>query len=545
MECCFRTGSFRRSVTSIWNQILATTKNWMPAGFIPKTAVWITAELACSAIAETSVPVLLQAGDALGEATIPFYRTIPLISAIVIPIIATLNYSKNSKQILSKALFISPIILYFYSIQDLETYASRSQEFIVLNLANIVASISGGYLGLMLTHSGQDWTDYRFQMVEHALAGRVFEACITPASTILFKIPRSALKFAFQATVYNRRALTDAAITSIRRSPNYGVITPILSRFFYGRFDTINRQNLANDLSKKALPFFSNRATAFFSAAITEPLLRKKIDELQAHSEDLVTILAKSLIDYGNLLSLPEISLATTSLFKLISINASEPLIQKAIEELEAHIAISVKGYTPRHSSGLHLLNDKIIWHKENLDSLAKLLSSQIDSIGVFLFGSPVYPKHHLRYMNTMIKIHLKPFTYFTLCRGMNLELAKTPLSNIEDIQLNAILHHAVFSALIHPLLPESATKGFYKTLQFIIRNATQTIHKLQGFKSSAIVYEKPKIQEEYIKTADPVGNQDLHARINIVEHHFVRQLSPPPSDSDDDYVDVGVASKS
>ncbi len=487
-----QTSGIGRSLLFFWDKVLAVTKNWMPDGFVPKTAVWISAEWTCATTAEALVPVVLQTADAIAEATIPFYRKIPLISFIALPILAMIKYSGNSKKNLSKIFLISPVLLYFYSIQDLEAFASQSTKFLVYNLAAMAASISGGYLGLKLTHSSQNWADYRFQMVEHAFAGRVFDLSITPADKIIFKIPRGSAKILFQTVIYNRRNLSDLIVTKIKNPKSYGVITPILTKFLYNRFESINRQNLALEISRKILPFFSSGATGLFSGAIIQPLLTRKIDKLQSHSADLVNILAKSLIEYANLLAHPQINKATTSLVNLISKDASKDLIKTAIKELQALLETRVAHCVPEKSAKIQLLNEGIIWNKENLNSLAKILSNEVESMGIFLLGSPIYSKQHLKCLDILIKIHLKPFTYFTFSRGLHLQFAGLPLSSMEDIQLNAILHHALFFALIEPLLPECLKGGCYKAFGFGIQSATQAIHKLQGFKPSTTVYEAP-----------------------------------------------------
>ncbi len=465
---CSRRGTVTKFLKAIWENALATTANWIPNGFLPKTVVWITAETTCALLAENILPLTLKTVDTLAENSIPLYRKLPLLGAITFVTIA----ARSSKVALSVIAVSLPLLLLMYSHEVLENQTSHLAGLIIKYLGGIFTSIGGGYLGLVLTHSTEVFSEYRFKMIEHALAGQLFEACVLPANMLIFKLPRLLSRTLIQMAVYNRKPLFHALRLSAKKDPNCGIICPALTKMLYARFQNIDTRSVADSLSILILPFFSKGKTPFFSAHVTAPLVKQQVESLQKNSGNLVNILSRSLIVYF-----------------------SHP---------ESYQETAQGAFLP---ASLNLIGESVIWHEENLESLIKLACSTLQKTGVFLMGHQIYPESHLESIENRLRNHLKPFICFTISKGLNGSISKDPLNEREDLQLMSIIHHILFASIIFPLMPKSLAIGLEKILRISLNIGVATIHNLQGFKPKTEIIDPSSLKQlkiDYFKPPSP-----------------------------------------
>ncbi len=502
---CSRRGSFWRYLDSCWVQIKETTANWMPKGLLPKTVVWLGAETVGAISAEALMPTALTTANALGEACIPFYRQIPLVATSLLLIITA---AKTSKKALVTIGITAPLILYFYSLKDLEDKTAEVAAFFISQISQMFASIGGGFFGLAITHSSEVFSTYRENMIVHALSGRVFEGCVKQANFIFF-VPRLLTRIFIQTCAYNRKPLWAAFKISVRnKQKKLGIIAPTLSKALIKRFGGINTNALAKSITATITPFFLVNQTPFFSSAI-EGVLRKEIERLQANAADLVNILTRSLIEYTSLLSKPNISSLMSQLFYLIKTTTNRKIIETVIKTLKKELIIVIRENSPSSKFPVEKIGSHFLWHEDNLRKLTEAVSSQLNEIGIYLFGKAVYPAYHLSFIEEILKVNIKPFLYFTILRGLGMDLSGDPLEDYEDINLTSTLYHILFFSLAEPLLPQALASTFKKTSTAAVTTMAKGIQVLQGRKKEARFSHPLVIIEDYKGAPAPSQRRD------------------------------------
>lgn len=502
MLCCRRKNSSSRLLHAIWDTLTTYTKNWMPNGFLPKTVVWISAEAVGAITAEALTPPLLNAANNVAENYIPLYRQIPLITACAIPLIFA---SKNQGIV---TVVVTSALLTVYSWNDLSEIASYVAGFCIYNVGTLFASIAGGYAGLALTHSSEVFSEYRFKMVEHSFAGRAFEICIAPANVSILKIPRLLLRILCQTVAYNRQSIGKVLKASVREKKTYGVIGPTLTRALYSRFQAIDTKSLAKAFCEKLFPFLTNSQSLFLSTCFVQPIVNTQLEQSQERINQLLIILTRSLIEYNSL------------------IERNGPLTQQEL------LAI-ISQYTTV-SRPFKWVGNKVLWNEANVASLTEFLCRQIQTMETELMGRLIYPTDHYQFIESTIKLHLKPFILFAHSRGINPDLAQDPLTEMEDIQLIAILHRIVFNTFIHPLLPKCITKAASATSKLFFTAVIGSIHKLQGVPTQTMISSPPALIGDYSPEQDLTEEPQRQQAPKIVEDHF---SGKDPTESDSDYV--------
>lgn len=509
---CSRRGAVLKYANLLWTEIKKVTANWMPKGLIPKTVVWIGSEAICAVGAEALVPTTLFVADKALDTCVPFYKEIPLCA-----VSAAFLYTaaKTSRKALTIVAVTIPALLYFYSLKDLEGKTNEIAAFFILQISQIFGAIGGGFFGLSMTHSPEVFSSYRENMVVHALAGRVFEGVVKQPNALFF-LPRLLLRIGIQTVAYNRRPFWTAFKVSVRnKQKKLGIIAPTLTKVLIQRFDAINTKALANDISKSILPFFLANSTPFFSLGI-QGILTEEIKRLQSNSETLIYILTRSLIDYKNLISNPKTTSLISTILYLIKEDSRPEIIENAIHMLSLELQTLVIENTPSTKIPVQQIGDHFIWNERNLEGLSKTICNQLEKLGVYLFGKAVYPPCHIRFVERMLKVHAKPFVYFTILRGLGMDISGDPLEEDEDIKLTQTLYEILFFCVAEPLLPASLKTPLRQTSTAAVQVAAKTVQSLQG------AAKKPELQTRLviIENYEPKG--DLPA--------------PPPSPTDSDY---------
>ncbi len=531
---CSQRGALGKHLWSAWEGVTSFATKWN--GFLPRLVVMITGEAIGAAIAETITPYALSSANLALESYLPLYRQIPLIvAAATLPIVVIAGAGKVSNVTLTLFTLSIPLIFTVVSLKDIEKSTSDIAGTIIHYLAGMFASITGGFLALKFTslklnHSTEKFSDYRSKMVWHALAGQGFEACIAPAHMIVFKIVRATTRSIFQTVAYNGVDFWRAFKVSVRKEKTYGVIAPMLTKALYGRFQSIKRKELADTIVGAILPFFLKGQTSLFSSTFAEPLVTKKMEELQNQSSSLINTLTRSLIEYTSILHAADIHQATTTLFNLLQTDSSERVIHAATSELIELLDKTITLNSPRTSYTIERVGKAFLWSEKNATDLSELICSQLKDLGIFLMGHPVYPVRHFKAIESIIQVHLKPFVKFTILRTLNLPSANEPLSAIEDIKLTSIVHHILFSTIAEPLLPTSVVYGVKKILDTCLSLTVGTIHKLQGFKPQAQVLAPVHFVENYV-VKSPI------TKVAEVSDYFV--VPKPQVEDDSDYVTV------
>lgn len=531
---CSQRGALSKYLWRAWEEATAFVTKWN--GFLPRVGVVITGEIIGAALAETITPLALSATDKVLESYLPLYRQIPLIvGTAALPIIVILGAGKVSNVTLALFAVSIPLIFRVGSLKDIEESTSEIAGTIIHYLACMFASITGGFLGLKLTsdklgHSTENFSDYRAKMVWHAIAGLGFEVCITPANRIVLKIARSGVRSLLQTVAYNGVDFWRSFKASVRKEKTYGVIAPVLTKALYERFESIKRKELADEIVATILPFFSKGQASLFSSTFIEPLIIKKLEELQNESGSLTNTLTRSLIEYISILQTPDIHRATTTLFNLLSTDSSKKIINAATGELIELLNKAVALNSPSTSYPIEMLGEAFL-NEERATDLSQLICAQLNDLGTFLMGHPVYPEHHFKAIESLIQVHLKPFVKFAILRLLNLPSSDEPLSPIEDIKLTSIVQHILFSTVVEPLLSPWLVSGGKKILNASLSLTVGTIHKLQGFKPSAQMLAPLLVLDNYIETQPP---QTLETPL-IPGADFEIVQTPPPIDNIDD----------
>lgn len=496
---CSRRGALWKYANLIWSEVKKTTANWMPNGLIPKTVVWIGAEAVGAIGAEALVPVALFEADKVLDGCITFYRQIPLCATSALLIYTAIKTSKKALAIVAIGI---PVAIYAYSLKDLEDKTCEIAGFFILQISQIFGAIGGGFFGLSITDSPEVFSTYRENMIVHALTGRGFEALVKQPNALFF-IPRLLTKITLQTVAYNRKIFWSSFKLSIRnKQKKLGFIAPTLTKVLIQRFDAINTKTLALDVCNSILPFFLAKKTPFFSAGI-QGLISREIARLQSNSETLIFILTRSLIEYKNLISTPKISSLIGTISYLTKEAISPEIIETAIQTLSQELKTVVMENTPSSRIPVQQVGDSLIWNEQNLDALTETISKELKKIGIYLFGKAVYPDYHIHFLEIILKVHAKPFVYFTILRGLGMDISGDPLEDFEDINLSETLYQILFFSLAEPLLPDALRTPIKKTSTAALLIASKTVQSLQGRPKQAEFKAPFTIVENYVSKGD------------------------------------------
>ncbi len=513
MVICPGRGALGRWIYSTYQKIYDKCTK----GFFQRTVTVLTTEIIGAKIAETAAPSALKIIDCISESYIPLYRELPLIGTGI----GLILLARKSTRVGVAAITVSTAtIAYIYSKDELAKITSQIAGTIVINLAQLFASIGGGYLGIALIYPEENFADYRENMVAHALAGRAFEITVATPSNFILKIPRVAFRAILQMVAYNRKPLWNNLKTIIRREPRYGIIIPTLTRTLFARYDTLNPEKFSGPIRKQLLKVIRDFLQSNSTEAV--PLIK----ELTSES---LNVLTRCIITYNARVSA---CAKLRSLFNSLQCCKDAELKKQIIQQFQTLLREKFPRTETIGARVLNIAGRKLIWNEENLDGLKKVLVDTLQDLGTFLVGNQPYPEEHLNFIQDLIQIHLKPFLFFAISHLIDKKTNRKPVEPDEELELAAILQQILYLATVDPILPKFLTSTLCKTSAFTIQALVQTVHILQGFQlKKSAVKENITYHEEFthipLEDAEPAL---LQTPIMVI-HNYVPK--PPNKDAE------------
>ena len=510
MEICGRRGALGRWLHSIYNRC---TK-----GFLQRTVTVLTTEILGAKIAETAAPVIIGMADSVGQSYIPLYRQLPLITSSV----ALIGLARKTSNTGIAAITITTTLaLYIYPMKELEEITTQIAGTVLTNIAQLFATIGGGYLGIAFIYPEEKFADYRENMVAHALTGRAFELSVVTYNNPILQILRTSVRAILQMVAYNRKPLWNSCKTLIRREPkHYGIIIPTLTRLLFARYDTLDPKKLSGPVLDQLMKVVKDFLQSNSSESVT------LIKELTAES---LIVLSRSIISYHSRIITSESICSSIRCLQLCKDNE----LKKAITlQIETALRAEFPRTETLRARVLNIAGRNLIWNEQNLDSLKVAITELLKDLGIFLVGEQPYPKEHLAFIQDLIQIHLKPFLFFAITNLLDKSSARKPKEPYEELELAAILQQIVWKSAVDPILPTFLTSTLCKTTTIVIKAGVGTVHTLQGFRPNDL--ENPEASEDFLQVPlEDVERPVVHGKIHINEEYIAK---PDSLLGDDDY---------
>jgi hypothetical protein len=517
---------------------------WMPTGFLPRVVIWLSAEsIGALAFDKLSEKSLIDLNAYLDE-TRPYYHTLPLIATGgILSYYTFFQPKKISNLALSLISIVAIFMIYSFSMEEINKGISKIYGLGILHLTSMMVSILGGYAALRVTGCDEKFESYRFKMVEHTVAGKMFDLVVISPKFFPLKIIRHISKVILQSFVYNRKDLFRAFKASVRRNKSYGVITPYLARTLYSRFESIDKIKLSNQLVDKVAPFFSQKSKSLLATKLAYTFFDHRINGLKDISENLIHLLSRSLIKYSKIIENKDIKTLTRCLREIAKESHDLGTLKELTEKLKSAVEKAVKNEIRSYPIQSKFILDKFIWNEQNISCLSETLKQILTDLGVYLMGYNIYPKDHVQFIDLILRCHLKPFLTLVFFDKENIDQMNVALSETEDLELTLLVQKIAFDALVHPLLPKLLSQTLFFSMNASLESLTTTLHKLQGFRPKTSLFSKIAIDEAYVQA--PIDLKlDRASLNNIQETYFQKPPRKEVNNSDEDFVVIekGVA---
>jgi hypothetical protein len=510
---------------------------WLPKGFLPKVVVWLSAESLGALAFDKLSHSLLSGIDDYFRANEPYYETLPLIATTgFITYYLVYQQKKISKVALIQISLAGSFFISMLSLKELNENLSKIYGTSISHLASMFANIVGGFIALKVTSCEENFDTYRFKMVEHAIAGKIYDITVINPNFFPLKIVRHVSKVIFQSFAYNRKELFKSFKLSVRRTKSYGVITPCLTRALYSRFESIDKIQVSEKIIEKITPFFNDKSKSLLTSQLAYGYVDQKIDKLKCSSEEFIHLLARTTINYSKLIQTREIKTFNNLIVNCFQVGSDEKILSNLTEKLKKALESEVENQFGRMAVTKKYLFDKFLWNEKNISFLSTTISELLNDTGTYLMGHGAYPSFHSKYVDLMLKCHIKPFLTLLFFDQETIDLMKEPISEFEDIELTLFAQKIAFDTLVHPLLPNFLSKVLRLLLRGGFSSGIQFVHKLQGFQPKTNVYSKPTIVENYVEEPK-AANLPIKALQDTEDSDFEELNSFKSNGTDEDFV--------